>query len=496
MRNSHRRRPTRKAALLGGLTAGAVVAAGAFALAGSAQAATVGAAYSRTSDWTTGYTGQYEISNSSASTLSDWTLTFDLPAGTSISSLWNATWTASGQHVTVRPANWNKDIAAGQSAQVGFVTKSSATAGNPLNCRINGAKCSVDDGAPASPSGRPTASATPTATPSPSPTRTATATPTPTRTATPTATPTATAPPASGTTARFAPYVDTSLYPAFDLLAHSRSTGVKQYNLAFVTDGGGCTPKWGGVTDVAADAVAAQIGDLRKAGGDVRVSFGGASGSELATTCSSPAALAAAYGKVVDTFGLTKVDFDVEGGAIANANANSRRAKAIAQLQAGHSGLEVSYTLPVMPTGLTQDGVNLLADAKANGVRIAAVNIMAMDYGASFSGDMGGYAIDAATATQAQVKSVLGLSDAAAWKAVAVTPMIGVNDVSSEVFRVDDASQLVAFAKSKGLGWLSMWSATRDRQCPGGAKNSADATCSSVVQDASAFSRAFAAYNG
>lgn len=192
----------------------------------------------------------------------------------------------------------------------------------------------------------------------------------------------------------------------------------------------------------------------------------------------------------------TKVDFDVEGGAIANATANSRRAKAIAQLQAGHSGLEVSYTLPVMPTGLTQDGVNLLADAKANGVRIATVNIMAMDYGASFSGDMGGYAIDAATATRAQIRSLLGLSDAAAWKAVAVTPMIGVNDVSTEVFTVDDASQLVAFAKSKGLGRLSMWSATRDKQCPGGAKNVADATCSSVVQDAGAFSRAFAAYNG
>ena len=42
-----------------------------------------------------------------------------------------------------------------------------------------------------------------------------------------------------------------------------------------------------------------------------------------------------------------------------------------------------------MPEGLTQDGVNLVADAKKNGVKISAVNIMAMDYGRSFSGDMG-----------------------------------------------------------------------------------------------------------
>jgi hypothetical protein len=82
--------------------------------------------------------------------------------------------------------------------------------------------------------------------------------------------------------------------------------------------------------------------------------------------------------------------------------------------------------------------------------------VQPMDYGASFSGDMGQYAIDGATATQAQVKSVLGLSDAAAWQKIAVTPMIGVNDVSTEVFTVADASQLAAFAKAKGLAWLSI----------------------------------------
>jgi hypothetical protein len=73
--------------------------------------------------------------------------------------------------------------------------------------------------------------------------------------------------------------------------------------------------------------------------------------------------------------------------------------------------------------------------------------------------------------------------------------MIGVNDVSSEIFKVDDATQLTDFAESKGLGGLSMWSATRDKQCDGGAKPSADATCSSIVQDKSAFSKAFGAFN-
>ncbi|MFF4436847.1 cellulose binding domain-containing protein [Streptomyces sp. NPDC001621] len=488
--STHRRRISGRNKAIGGLVAAAVVGGGAVLLTGTANAAGVNAAFTRTSDWSTGYTGQYVVTNNSGATEKTWTLEFDLPAGARLSSLWNGESSVSGRHVTVKPAKWDTDgLAVGKSVTVGFVVDGS---GDPTGCRIDDAQCSADGSATPEPSGRPTRSQSPTATPAPTGSATPTATATPTRTATPTPTGST----GSGTTASagFAPYVDTSLYPAFDLVAAADATGVKTYNLAFVTDGGGCTPKWGGVTDLTGDGVAAQIGALRAKGGDVRVSFGGASGSELATTCSSADALAAAYGKAVDAFELTKVDFDVEGGALPNTAANTRRAQAIAKLQKQHPGLDVSFTLPVMPEGLTQDGVNLLADAKANGVRTGTVNIMAMDYGPAYSGDMGTYAEQAATATQAQVKSVLGLSDSAAWKTVAVTPMIGVNDVSSEVFTVGDATQLAGFAKSRGLGGLSMWSATRDKQCAGGTKPTADATCSSVAQDKFAFTKAFATF--
>ncbi|AVH58582.1 MULTISPECIES: glycoside hydrolase family 18 protein [Streptomyces] len=488
MSSTHRRKVSGRNKAIGGIVAAAVVGGGAFLFTGTAQAAGVGAAYTKTSDWSTGYTAQYVVMNNSGQAESDWTLEFDLPSGSKLSSLWNAESSVSGQHVTVKPPAWDKDgLAAGESVTVGFVVNGT---GDPTGCLVGGTKCSVDEGATPEPSGRPTESATstPTATPTP------TATETPTATATPTPTASETTGGGTTTTAGFAPYVDTSLYPAFDLLKSADATGVKDYNLAFITDGGGCTPKWGGVTDLASDGVASQIGALRAKGGDVRVSFGGAAGSELATACSSADALATAYGKVVDAYDLTKVDFDVEGGALPNATANTTRAKAIAKLQQQHPGLDVSFTLPVMPEGLTQDGVNLLSNAKSNGVKINTVNIMAMDYGPAYSGDMGTYAEQAATATQAQVKSVLGLSDSAAWKTVAVTPMIGVNDVTSEIFKVDDASQLVTFAKEKGLGWLSMWSATRDKQCAGGPKNQADATCSSIAQDDFAFSKALSAY--
>ncbi|MEV8522711.1 cellulose binding domain-containing protein [Streptomyces sp. NPDC052000] len=489
--STHRRRASGKTKVIGGLVAAAVAGGGAFALTGTAQAASVGAAYTKTSSWTGGYTGQYVITNDTGKTLTDWTLEFDLPAGTALSSLWNGDQTVKGQHVTVKPASWDRSgLAPGKSATVGFVTTASGSAGDPTGCLINQEKCSVDTGATPQPSGRPTQA------PTPKPSQSATAKPTAKPSGSATATPTPGKPSGGGTAsgAGFAPYVDTSLYPAYDLVDTADKTGVKQFNLAFVTSGGGCAPLWGGVTDLPGDKVAGQIGALRAKGGDVRVSFGGASGSELGLVCKSADELAAVYGKVIDAYKLTKVDFDIEGAALPDTAANTRRAQAIAKLQQSHPGLDVSFTLPVMPEGLTQPGVDLVADAKKNGVKVSAVNVMAMDYGPSYSGDMGDYAIQAATATQAQIKGVLGLSDGAAWKAVAVTPMIGVNDVNVETFTVADATKLVDFAKSKGLGWLAMWSGARDKQCSGGAKNSADPTCSSIVQEPLAFTKAFGAY--
>ncbi|MBK5993403.1 cellulose binding domain-containing protein [Streptomyces microflavus] len=486
--STHRRTASTRTKAVGAIVAAAVIGGTVFALTGTAQAAAIGAAYTRTSDWTSGYTGQYVVTNETDKALTDWTLRFDLPAGTKIGSLWNGEHTVNGNRVTVKPASWDKELAPGKSVTVGFVTSATGTAGDPASCLINDVTCSVDNGPVPTPSGRPTD--TPTTAPTPTPTESDPVTPTPTPA------PTATGRPGGGgeTGSRFAPYIDTSLYPAYDLLDTATRTGVKEFHLAFITSGGSCAPLWGGVTGLADDRVAQQIGALRAKGGDVRVSFGGAAGAELALNCSSSADLAAAYGKVVDAYRLTKVDFDIEGAALPDTAANTRRAQAIAQLQKKYPDLDVAFTLPVMPEGLTRPGIDLLADAKKNGVRVDGVNIMAMDYGPAYSDDMGTYAIQAATATQAQIKGVLGLSDTAAWKAVAVTPMIGVNDVVTEIFTVEDATQVVKFAQEKGIGRLAMWSGTRDKACPGGPKPAADATCSSIAQEPLAFTKAFAAF--
>jgi chitinase len=91
---------------------------------------------------------------------------------------------------------------------------------------------------------------------------------------------------------------------------------------------------------------------------------------------------------------------------------------------------------------------------------------MAMDYGDASSA-MGQRAINAATATFNQIKPIFsGKSDAQLWAMIGVTPMIGVNDTTSEVFRQSDAMQLTSFAQQKGLGLLSYWALQRDM--PGG----------------------------
>jgi hypothetical protein len=457
------------------------------------------ASYQAVTSWGTGYTGQYTITNAGTAAVTGWTLAFQLPDGTSVSSLWNGSYTDDAGQVTVTSDSWDATIQPGRSVSVGFVTSSSGQAGQPADCLINGASCQA--GGPPAPSA--TASAAPSASPSSSP-PTSSASPSPSATASqsPTAAPSpssSSGAPSAGA-AGFAPYLDTSLFPPFNLVSTAEATGVKQFNLAFVVAGGsgGCTPEWGGVTAIGDDPVASQIAALRAIGGDVRISFGGEDGSELAQTCTSLSQLEAAYQDVISSYDVNKIDFDIEGAAVDDTAANALRDQALAALQAKDPGLQVSFTLPVLPSGLPADEDAVLTGAVQAGVDISAVNVMAMDYGDGAapdpSGQMGTFAIDAATATDAQVASALGISDAAAWPKVAVTPMIGVNDTSDEIFTVANAQQLVAFAASKHLAWLSMWSAGRDQECAGGAESFAEPTCSSIVQTPDAFMDAFGAY--
>ncbi|MGA2434916.1 MAG: chitinase [Bryobacteraceae bacterium] len=261
----------------------------------------------------------------------------------------------------------------------------------------------------------------------------------------------------------FAPYVDVNL--GFNLTEHAKATG-GYYSLGFLVDGGGCTAKWGGTAPLPSNLYLADIESLRAVGGDVIVSFGGESGGELGSTCPTAAAAQAQYQAVIAQYKLKRIDLDIEGGGFVN---YAQRNQAIAALQAANPGLEVSYTLPVLSTGLLANSIAVLKDAFAKGVKLSTVNVMAMDYGPPFDNgnQMELSSIRAAWSTMSQLQRLLpSASHAEIARMTGLTPMIGQNDVRSEIFPVRDAAAMAQDAKENGVGFLSFWSITRDEPCP------------------------------
>ncbi|MFD9464418.1 glycosyl hydrolase family 18 protein [Streptomyces sp. NPDC060027] len=119
-------------------------------LAGPAQAATTATAtYAKTQDWGTGFEGKWTVKNTGTTAISSWTIEWDFPSGTSVTSAWDADVTNSGTHWTAKNKSWNGSLAAGASVSFGF---NGAGSGSPSNCTLNGGSC---DGGPTVPGDNP-----------------------------------------------------------------------------------------------------------------------------------------------------------------------------------------------------------------------------------------------------------------------------------------------------------------------------------------------------
>jgi hypothetical protein len=250
-----------------------------------------------------------------------------------------------------------------------------------------------------------------------------------------------------------------------NLLAIAQASGVTTFTLAFIQSSGPNSIGWSGVGTLASDTlqdgttILSRVQQLQAAGDNVIISFGGAAGTDPATVATSAAQLQAEYQSVIDRYHVTSLDFDIEGAPEANQASLHLRDQALLGLKAANPGLTISLTLPVLPTGLDYNGLNVVQTATADGLTPDVINIMAMDYGSSVDngGQMGIDAIDAATATDNQLRS-LGVASK-----IGVTPMIGVNDNASEIFTLQDAMQLADFAATNpDISRLSMWSVARD----------------------------------
>jgi chitodextrinase len=304
-------------------------------------------------------------------------------------------------------------------------------------------------------------------------------------------------PPPSGKL--FAPYIDMGLTADWQLTTIQQQSGIKVFTMGFVVGNGGCTPTWGGVGATVANdtlpngtTILSLVQGVRAAGGDVIISFGGASGTELAQGCTTVSSLQAAYQAVVTKYSVNsstpvRLDFDIEGGATTDQASITRRDQALKALKTANPGLVISYTLPVLPTGLIASGVNILNSVKADGLSLDVVNVMAMDYGSANDngGQMGLSAQQAASNTHNQVVAA-GLT-----ASIGVTPMIGVNDTNTEIFQLSDATSLLNFANANSyISRIAMWSVARDNgSCAG--QGFASPTCSGISQSNWAFANIF-----
>jgi hypothetical protein len=204
------------------------------------------------------------------------------------------------------------------------------------------------------------------------------------------------------------------------------------------------------------------------------LSTGGEAGSFSCDSDEGFAAFIARY----DSPWLAGVDFDIERD-LSDAQIDALAARA-ATLEHGRPALRISFTLAThagsdaAARSLNPTGRRVLAAMRRHGLKLAIVNMMVMNYGpadrrwcrlressgaAAPACDMGRSALQAATN--------LHRSQGLPYRRIALTAMLGENDVAGNVFTLADAALLRDGARRLGLAGVHWWSLDRDRSCEG-----------------------------
>jgi len=302
----------------------------------------------------------------------------------------------------------------------------------------------------------------------------------------------------------FAPYFES--YTGQSPATLAQQSGAKFLTMAFVQTAspGSCTVVWDGDSSmpIASSTFGSDFTTIRNNGGDVIPSFGGYGadhgGTELADSCTNVNSIASEFERVVTTYNVTRIDLDTEDASLTNSAGIDRRNKAIklAEDWAAANGrtLQFSYTLPTTTGGLASSGLAVLQNAVSNNARIDIVNIMTFDYYDNAAHEMATDTQRAANGLHSQLASLYpSKSSAQLWAMTGVTEMIGVDDFGpAETFTTADATTVLNWANSTGIGFLSFWALQRDNgNCPG---SPAADNCSSISQSQWFFSHAFAPF--
>jgi len=269
------------------------------------------------------------------------------------------------------------------------------------------------------------------------------------------------------------------------------ATGIKWFTMAFILSSGGCNPAWDGSRALTGGNDQSVINSIRSAGGDIVPSIGGWSGNKLGPNCSTPEALAGAYQKVIDAYGLKAIDVDIENtDEFENATVQDRILGALKIVKANNPGLRTILTFGTSTTGPTYWGNRLIEQAKALNANIDVFTIMPFDFGGG--SDMYGSTVNATEGLKTKLRSTFGWDDATAYAHIGISGMNGLSD-QQELTSTATWTQIRDWANSRHLARLAFWSVNRDRPCPGGGVVS---NCSGISQNNWQFTSITAGFTG
>jgi predicted carbohydrate-binding protein with CBM5 and CBM33 domain len=90
------------------------------------------ATYSTVSSWGGGFQGQVSVRANAA--LPNWMVHFNFQGSQTINQAWNGKYSAMGNAVMLEPADWNRQLAAGGTATIGFIGTGTAPTVTGLEC--------------------------------------------------------------------------------------------------------------------------------------------------------------------------------------------------------------------------------------------------------------------------------------------------------------------------------------------------------------------------
>ncbi|MEU4218798.1 glycosyl hydrolase family 18 protein [Actinoplanes sp. NPDC026623] len=297
-----------------------------------------------------------------------------------------------------------------------------------------------------------------------------------------------TTPPPGGTKMVAAPY----LYPGWgNPPAPStvmNATGVKAFTIAFVL-ANGCNPVWDGEGGLTGGSHESTINAIKAAGGSVVPSIGGWQGNKLGPNCSSPEALAGAYQKVINAFGLKAIDIDIENyDEFENYTVADRIVGALKIIKQNNPSVKTILTFGTTTSGPNANGVRLINQTKALGANVDVFTIMPFDFGGG--ADMYASTVGASEGLKNQLKSTFGWSDAQAYSHMGISGMNGLSD-QQELTTPATWTRIRDYAKNNNLARFTFWAINRDRGCPGGGVVS---DCSGIAQSDWEFTRITAGF--